>query len=182
MEEQLRKQCLEFLQFYEIVVCGLRGALKTALFDNEIMDVARTLARTRHALKEEAENIRKKIIELNRKKDQAINDAKLIVIQIKALAEVLLRVLNHEDESDSLEYAVQIFRKENKKMLPEIKNAIQILNFETEVLEIKAELQVFLDRVELEKCQVLANEKLVVAKERLKAYGATIFAISGRFY
>ena len=178
MEEQLRKQCLEVLQFYEIVVCGLRAALKATLFDNEILDVARTL----HELKEQAENIRKKIMELKKKKDQAIDDVNLIVIEIKALVEVLLRVLNHGDESDSLEHAVEIFLKENEKMLPKIKNAIQILNFENEVLEIKQNLEILLDRVEMEKGQVLANEKLVVAKERLKAYGTAFFAISGRFY
>ena len=182
MEEQLRKQCLEVLQFYEIVVCGLRAALKATLFDNEILDVARTLARTRHELKEQAENIRKKIMELKKKKDQAIDDVNLIVIEIKALVEVLLRVLNYGDESDSLEHAVEIFLKENEKMLPKIKIAIQILNFENEVLEVKQNLEILLDRVEMEKGQVLANEKLVVAKERLKAYGTAFFAISGRFY
>lgn len=181
MEQELRIQYRELLQFYEIVVCGLKGALKAVVFDGEILKVAKKLAIVRHELKEKAEGINKKIIELNRKKDEAITDARLIVRQLKAVVVSISAVLNG-GISGSLQRAVDIFRQESEKMLPEIKNVIKRLNFDTEALQITTDLEGLLDCVEDEKQQVSLKEQVALVREKFKACGASFLVVSGRLY
>ena len=176
-----RREYLQTLQFYEIVVCGIKSAFKAAFVDNEILDVARTLAGTRNRFMKEAENIKEKIIELYEKKDRAIDDANLIVTEIKAIVAVALRTLNHEDQIRSIEHAVWILRDENKEMLPKIVKAIESLNFEKEVLQIKTDLQILLDCIEGEKDEVLTKEKTAVVRRNLQDIGINLLVAGGRY-
>lgn len=167
------------VEVYKEVVGKLQEGVKGLFIAEELTKVAKSLAELNIQMEAKQKEALDSILKINVDAQLAIDSARLVVVKLKNICDILIVILENMQDDVGVKIAIETFLEDSKSLSPHVDKAIdRLTKVSAESVKVEAALLILNRWAEVKKEEMSVMTEAQIAAARAKAYGGAAACVA----